>query len=63
MRYYKGITPCVIIHPAKNKAVIMYFGYGKAGNEDIGYKKVKPFDMDIVPARLCWTHKRIMKRS
>lgn len=49
MRYYKGKYPCIILHKAYPKALVMWLCNCKiVGNKELGYKEVNRFDIDII---------------
>ena len=58
VRYYMGRHSILILHRVKKKVLIMHLECGYVGNKDLGYKNVKPFDMDITMVRLCRGNKK-----
>ena len=52
MRYYMGRHQCIILNSFGLKSVIMHLENGYTGNKEQGYKRVKCFEIDVVPTRL-----------
>jgi len=48
----------LILHHGKKKVLIMHLQSGYVGNKKLGYKNVKPFDMDITMVRFCRGNKK-----
>jgi len=49
IRYYKGKIKCQIIHKGKKKALVKWLeSCNIVGNKELGYKKVKTNDKDII---------------
>lgn len=59
IRYFRGRHKIEVLEVHRNKAMIKHLEHGYTGNKKIGYKKIKPGDIDIVPTRLCWKNKLI----
>lgn len=57
IRYYMGRHKIIIIEKDKKKALIMHLEDGYVGNKDLGYKKVKNLDRDVVPMRILYKRK------
>jgi len=58
MRYYRGVIPTIIIKQGDKKALVMYLGYGRVGSKQLGFKNVKPFDVDVTLIRFCYRNRK-----
>ncbi len=57
-RYYKGKYLCGLIKNYGNKAIVLWLeDCDKVGSKKLGYKSVKPMEVDII------NHIRLLERS